>query len=233
MPRHIGTLAEKSLHVALKALYAQPGDSLEYDLDGYVIDIVRPSPDTSDTHHCIEIQTRNLAKLKPKLLALLDRHWIQVVYPIAQERFIVRIDANGAVRSQRKSPKHGTIIHLFPELVSFPGLVSHPHFSLEVLLIREEELWCDDGRGSWRRKHWSIQDRRLLTVMGSVPLTGPQDYAALLPADLPSLFDSQDLAAALAQPRYLAQKMLYCLRAMGVLQVTGKRGNAVVYCRTR
>ena len=37
MVTKIGTLAEKSLHVALKAHYMQPGDVLEYDLGGYVI----------------------------------------------------------------------------------------------------------------------------------------------------------------------------------------------------
>ena len=62
-----------------------------------------------------------------------------------------------------------------------------PHFSIEVLLIREEEVWCDDGQGSWRRKHWSIQDRHLLEVMQAVTLTGPADFApdtASLPPSL-------------------------------------------------
>src|SRR5450432_1201517 len=154
MARLIGTLAEKSLHAALKAHYAQAGDSLECDLDGYVIDILRPLG--GDARQCIEIQTRSLAKMKPKLQALLDRYPIRVVHPIAQERFIIRIDADGVIQSRRKSPKRGTVYHLFPELVSFPSLIHHPNLSLEVLLIREEQVWLDDGQGSWRRKHWSI-----------------------------------------------------------------------------
>ncbi len=229
MARRIGTLAEKSLHAALKALYTQPGDLLEHPVEGYVVDIVRRSDDNPDACQCIEIQTRSLASIKPKLVALLDQYPVHVVYPIAQERFIVRVDTDGVILSRRKSPKRGAVVHLFTELVSFPALVAHPHLSLEVLLIREEEIWLDDGQGSWRRKHWSIYDRRLLEVVQAVMLATQADFAALLPADLPEIFDTQELATTLHQPRYIAQKMAYCLREMEVLQVAGKRRNALLY----
>ncbi|MCZ2099690.1 MAG: hypothetical protein LC121_26200 [Anaerolineae bacterium] len=226
MTRVIGTLAEKSLHAALKAHYALPGDALECDLGGYVIDIVRGLPDNPS---CIEIQTGSLGKMKPKLAALLDRYPVRVVHPIAQERHIVRIDADGVIVSRRKSPRRGTVYELFPELVSFPALMTHPNLSLDVALVREEAVWIDDGRGSWRRKRWSIHDRRLIDVVGVVTLAAPADFAALLPTDLPPEFDSGELAKAIRQPRYVAQKMAYCLRAMGVLTATGKRGRAWVY----
>ncbi len=226
--RVIGTLAEKSLHAALKAHYAQPGDLLECDLDGYVIDILRPA---GELCACIEIQTGSLPKMKPKLLALLDRYPIRVVHPIPQQRTIVRIDADGVILSRRRSTKRGTVYHLFPELVSFPALVRHPNLSLEVALIRDEEFRINDGHGSWRRKRWSISDRRLLEVVEVVSLATPADFAALLPADLPDPFDSGDLAHAIHQPRYLAQKMAYCLREMGVIAITGKQGKALLYRR--
>ncbi len=235
MPRHIGTLAEKSLHAALKTLYTQPGDTLESDLNGYVIDILRPasdqSPDAANAFscQCIEIQTGNLAKMKPKLIALLDHFPVHVIHPVAQERYIVRIDSDGVILSRRKSPLHGTVFHLFPELVSFPSLVCHPNLTLEVLLIREEQIWLDDGKGSWRRKRWSIHDRRLLEVVQSISLATPADFLGLLPAALPPAFDCKELATTIHQPRYIAQKMAYCLREMDVIKVTGKRRNALVY----
>lgn len=230
MARVIGTLGEKSLHAALKAHYAQAGDLLECALDGYVIDILRPHAEGEPfPSECIEIQSRSLGKMKPKLLALLDHYPIRVVYPVAQERYVLRIDADGVIASRRKSPKKGTIYHLFPELVSLPALVAHPNLSLEVVLIREEELWVDDGQGSWRRKHWSIHDRRLLEVLGTVTLRRREDYAALLPHELPVLFDSGDLAKAIRQQRVVAQKMAYCLREMGILEIVGKRANALLY----
>ncbi len=228
MARRIGTLQEKSLHAALKAHYAQPGDRVECALGGYVIDIVR----ADEAGGCIEIQTRHLGAMKPKLNALLDQYPIRVVYPVAQERAVVRVDTDGVLISRRKSPKRGTVYHLFPELVSLPGLIKHPNLTLEVLLIRDEEIWIDDGQGSWRRKHWSIADRRLIAVVEAVPLETVADFAALVPASLPEVFDSGELGKAIHQPRPLARKMAYCLREMGVFQLVGKRGKALLYSRS-
>jgi hypothetical protein len=231
MTRRIGTLGEKSLHAALKAWYAQPGDWLEWRVEGgYVVDIFRPSTDSAADEY-IEIQTRSLVKLKPKLVFLLERGPVRLVYPIAQERHIVRIAADGEILSRRKSPKHGTIFHLFPEMVSLAALVPHPNFVLDVPLIAEEEFWLDDGRGSWRRKHWSIYDRQLVDVCETVSLCAPADYAALLPGQLPDVFDTQELSRALGMSRSLAQKMTYCLREMAVLEVAGRRSRATLYRR--
>lgn len=248
MPSRIGTLAEKSLHAALKAHYMQPGDVVECKLDGYFIDILRPpltpqpplprergegehvAPIMVDTLPlCIEIQTRHLGAMKPKLTALLDRYAVRVVHPISQERHNIRIDADGVIGSRRKSPKRGTIYHLFPELVSLPALLLHPNLTLEVALIRDEEVWVDDGQGSWRRKRWSIHDRRLLDVIGTHTLASRADYLSLLPPDLPAVFDSGELAKGIKQPRPLAGKMAYTLREMGILEVVGKRGRAMLY----
>lgn len=228
----IGTLAERSLHSALKAHYARPGDLLECNLEGYVIDILRPTPPGSDSpYECIEIQTGDLRKLKPKLKALLGRYPIRVVHPLSYERTIVRIDPDGVVVSQRKSPKRAALPELFGELVSIAALMTHPNVSLEVVFIREQVLWLDDGRGSWRRKRWSVADRRLVDVLESRLLACVADYLALLPESLADPFDSAELAAAIRQPRHVAQKMAYCLRAMGALELCGKRGNALLYAR--
>ena len=54
---------------------------------------------------------------------------------------------------------------------------------------------------------------------------------ALLPPDLPRPFSTADLAASLGEPRWLAQKMVYCLREMGQITQVGKRGNAHLYAR--
>jgi hypothetical protein len=233
MPSHIGTLAEKSLHAQLKQLYTQPGDRLEHALDGYVIDIARPGADESaPDFSCIEIQTRGLGNMKAKLHSLLPQRPVQVVLPIAAETTIVRMDKGGAILSRRKSPKHGSLLHVFAELVSLPALLDHPHFALEVLLTCEEQIWRDDGLGSWRRKHWSLYDRRLLAVTDSTLLACPGDCAALLPNNLPDHFTCRDLAAAAGLPHALAQKMAYCLRQMGMLNPVGKQGNALVYART-
>ena len=50
-----------------------------------------------------------------------------------------------------------------------------------------------------------------------------------MPADLPRPFTNRELAEATCHRLALAGKMTYCLRRMGGLQVTGKRGNAQLF----
>jgi hypothetical protein len=224
--RGIGTMQEGSLHAALKAWYAQPGDQVEVDVEGYCVDIVRGDL-------LIEIQTRSFSHLKQKLATLIESHPVRLVHPIAQERWIVHVaDDLHSPLGRRKSPKRGSLAHVFRELVSFPQLLTHPHFSLEVLLIREEELRSTlPLRKRWR-KAWSTVDRQLLDVVERLTFDTPSDFLRLLPSTLPQPFTSQDLAGALKQPRRVGQQMAYCLREMGALQMVGKRGRAFLYAAT-
>jgi hypothetical protein len=130
---------------------------------------------------------------------------------------------------RRKSPRKGNIFHLFAELVSLPRLIRHRNFSMEVLFTLEEEIRRNDGLGSWRRKGWSIADHRLLEVTDSRIFERPSDFLALIPACLPDPFSTKDLAQCTGNPRWLAQKMAYCLRKMGVIEAVGKSGNSVLY----
>jgi hypothetical protein len=221
---HVGTLGEKPLHAALKRWYAQQGDLIEEPVDGFVIDLVRGD-------RLIEIQTRGFAAMKRKLTTLLGVHAVHVVHPIAVEKWIVRLDETGEVLSRRRSPKHGAAVDLFAELVSFPELIAHAGLSLEVLLIREEEVRRFDGTRAWRRKGWVIEERRLLDVIASQPVGTPADLAAFLPAGMSPAFTTADLAEALCRPRRLAQQMTYCLRRAGVIEMVGKQGNSLVYSR--
>ena len=221
----IGTLRETDLHAALKRHYAHPIDQLEVDVAGYVVDILRAD-------EIVEIQTHNFAALKRKLPHLLETHRVRLVHPLPIEKWIVRVQADRHTRiGRRKSPHHGELIDLFVELVSLPGLIAHPNFTLEIALIHEEEIRCPaqkKRRSRWQR-NWQTCNRRLLKVIDRVEFTGPVDFRRFIPANLPSPFTSRDLAAALNQPDYLAHKVTYCLRQMGTLEVVGKRRNAWLY----
>ncbi len=220
---HIGVLKETSLHAALKERYALPGDQIETPLDGHIIDILRGN-------QLIEIQTRNFSGIKPKIISLLDRYSILLVYPIAQEKWITRYKSgDNQILSRRRSPRHGRLEDLFRELVRFPHLVLHPNFSLEVLLIRSEEVWRDDGKGSWRRSGWSIGDRHLLNVFSIYNFHGAADYQRFLPVELAEQFTSSQVADTNKIPARLASKMMYCLRIMGLVEISGKSGRAYLY----
>ena len=223
--RHqVGTLGEKPLHASLKRWYARDGDLIEEPVDGFVIDLVRDGL-------LIEIQTRGFSAMKRKLAKLLDAHAVHVVYPIPIEKWIVKLDDDGVEASRRKSPKKGTAVNLFEELVSFPEHIAHPGFTLEVLLIREEEVRRFDGNKSWRRKGWASEERRLVEVVDSVIVDSPEALASFLPDELSTEFTTADLAEATDTPRRLAQQVAYCLRGAGVIDMVGKEGNAILYSR--
>lgn len=217
----IGQLAERSLHAALKEYLWQPGDEVEVKRGRYIIDIVRQDL-------LIEIQTRHLYALRPKLRRLLEDHRVRLIHPLPYERWIVREDADGRRLTRRKSPRHAAAHDIFTELVRIPDLAGHPNLTLEILLIREEQVWRDDGRGSWRRGRWSVIDRRLLDVTASVICVHPADYLALLPP-LPETFTNTDLAKADGWTVNLAAKATYTLREIGLLAGAGKSGRSNLF----
>ena len=215
----IGLLNEKPLHASLKQWYARPGDRFEVPVDGFVIDIVRDDL-------LIEIQTRNFSSIKSKLTNLARCHRVRLVYPIVQEKWIVR-SGNGEEANRRKSPKKGRMEDLFRELVSIPQLLLNPNFSLEVLMIRGEEVRRYNAAKRVRRR-WLIEGRRLLDVVDQRSFGHSADWLRFLPDGL-ELFTTSDLASRMNTNRDLAQKMAYCLREARMIELIGKRGRANLY----
>lgn len=214
----IGTLNESSLHASLIKAFAEPGDRFEEVVEGYKIDILRDNL-------LIEIQTGNFTQIQKKLVKLAEKHPIRLIYPIAEQKWIVKLDRNGKQVSKRRSPKRGRVEDLFSELVRATRIIL-PNLSLWTAMIKLEEIWIDDGQGSWRRKKWSIQDRRLLEVTRTIQFDSRINFLPLLPQDLPALFTNKQLAGALKLSPSLASKMTYTLRKINILKVVGKEGNA-------
>jgi len=223
-PPAIATYNEGHLHAALKAWYAQPGDRIEEEVAGYRVDIVRDDL-------LLEVQTGSFSSLAPKIEELLTTHRVRVVYPIAQDKWIVKQHKDGR-RTRRLSPKHGIYADLFDELVAMPHLLCHPDLTLEVALVQTEEMRERQPGKAWRRRGWVITGHRLVAVLEQRQFRGRDDLAALLPNNLPEPFDTADLADALGRGRRLAQRMAYCLRKMGALTPVGKRGQSVLYERS-
>ena len=223
-PSHIGTLNEKPLHAALKQWVAQPGDAFEVPLDGYFIDVVREDL-------LIEIQTASFPSMKKKLRSLTQNYPVRLVHPIPAEKWLIQLPKFGVGKpKRRKSPKRGDVYHIFIEFVAFPDLIKHPNFELQVVLTQEDEVRKFDGRRARRRrKGWVIEERRLLDVVGSHLFKTPADFANLLPDELPEQFTTKDLSKGLDRPMWLVQKMAYCLRKMGTIQLVGKQGKFSLY----
>jgi hypothetical protein len=215
-------LGETSLHDSVKRLYSNPGDLIEERVDGYLIDIVRGSI-------LIEIQTRGFSSIRKKLENLVENHKIHLVHPISERKWIVRLNKQGDKISRRRSPRKGRVEDLFLELVYMPTILKKSNFSLEVILVHSEEELINDGKGSWRRKKWSVHDKRLLCMIEEHLFNEPRDFQRLLPANLPEKFTTRELSKMSDIKPYIAQKMTYCLRHMEVLEVVGKRGRSILY----
>ncbi len=219
----IGTLAEGPLHAALKEAYRRPGDPTEIEVEGFVVDLVRGD-------ELVEIQTRGFSKMRRKLDRLLDHHAFRLVHPIAAERWIRRVDARGRDLSRRKSPKRGIAAEVCSELVSFPTLLSHPNFRLDVVLVQEEEVRRPAAR-SRRRRGFGVVERRLLGILERRSFATPAALLSLLPETLRDPFTTAELAEALGRSRDLAQEVAYCLRENGVLEVEGRSRDGIAYRR--
>ncbi len=213
---------EYTLHSAIKQWYSLPGDMFEVNIGGFVVDVVQGSL-------LVEIQTNNFSAAKRKLQRLVRDHKVRLVYPIAKQKWIIRVAQSGEPLSRRKSPKKGRLVDLFHELVRLPDLVEHRNFSLEVLMIEEEEVRCNDGRGSWRRRGVSVKDRKLISVTERVLFKDEKDFLRFLPGELPDPFTNKDLSARVAASVNLARKITYCLKKMGTIAEVGKRGRELLF----
>jgi len=214
---------EKSLHNDIKRWYSQEGDRFEVKVDGSIIDIVRDDL-------LIEVQTRNFSAIKNKLIRLCKKHKLRLIYPIAVEKWITTLEEdNTNVISRRKSPKKGRIEDIFEELLRMPSLINDENFQLVVLMIKQEEIRCTDGQGSWRRKGVSIVDRKLLEVIDIFHFDNKEDFCALLPETLTYPFTNKSLGEALKISPRKATKITYTLKHMGAIKEVGKYGRQLLF----
>jgi hypothetical protein len=223
MENTFGSRRESSLHSSIKKWYFLEGDRLEAKVDDFIVDMVRGDL-------LIEIQTANFSAIKPKLKRLLKDHKVRLVYPLPRKKWIVhRSMSNGEITGRRMSPKRGSLYDLFSELIRIADLFPIGNLSIEVLMIEVEEIWCNDGKGSWRRKGASIDDRRLIDILESVMFENKMDFLGVLPKGLPNPFTNRNLAENLRIPINQSRKMTYSLRKIGTIKDAGKNGNQMLF----
>ena len=215
-------MTEYSLHAEIKEWYSALGGEVEVKVDDFIIDVLKDGL-------LIEIQTRNLSAIKKKIGKLLLTNKVRLVYPLSTVKWIVYVSKSGDFVRKRRSPKREKIVDLFVELVHLSNLVNDKNFSFEVLLIEEEELRCDDGKGSWRRRGISIKDRKLVKVFDRVVFEDRTDFLKILPTNVGVSFTNKVLAKELGISIRLAQKITYCLRKMNLLIIDGKKKRELIF----
>jgi hypothetical protein len=210
---------EFTLHRQLKALFAGGQAETEVRVGGYRVDAICDG-------ELIEIQQGPLAAIRHKVDRLLAEHHVRVVKPIVATKHVVRLSGEGGTPvSRRRSPKRGTLLEAFNELVSFVRVFPHVRLTLELLLVDVEELRYSRPC----RRRYRVEDRRLLQIVERRILRTAGDLVALLPANLPGEFDTLALAQHLGVPRHVAQRVAYCLRKTRAAETLGRRGRGLCY----
>ena len=214
---------ESTLHRQLKTLYGGASGEQEVRVGNYWIDAVVRG-------RLIEIQRASLSAIRSKITTLLESHRVTIVKPLAARTYIVRREQTGGPTvSSRYSPLRRSILNVFEELVHFGDVFPHPRLIFEIVMIEQEEHRVARHRRRFNGPNFAVEDRLLRTVLSRHTFRTARDLAALLPQTLASQFSSADLAVHAEIPRWLAQKMSYCLRRVGAIEAVGKSKNSVLY----
>lgn len=215
----IGTLSEKTLHAVLKDYFEPHSDSQEIKIGNYVADIV-------SENGIIEIQTKQLSKLKDKLEAFLPHCPVVVVHPLIVHYKILRVDKNdGHILSHRSSPKRLKLINIFDELYGIRKYISNPNFSLCVCLIEADIIKTNETKKGKIKKLDTIPTK----LIDEVYFNTPFDYQAFIPQGLSEGFTSAEFANLTHTTRDTALSCLNTLTEIGLIERSGKRGNAILF----
>jgi hypothetical protein len=216
---------ETSLHRALKDRYAAGlADRREVRVAGFRIDAV------DLTGRFVEIQSGALGPLSTKLQRLLPQHRLRIVKPVVLSRRLVQTSPRGgSVISVRRSPKRGTLVDIFDDLIGLVRIFPHANLDIEVLGVTIDEVRIRRRR----RPGYLVADRRLGEICETATLATAGDLWSLLPSVCHDRepFTTVELATRLGKPVWFAQRVAYCLRKTGAARVVGKNGNRLVYVR--
>ena len=219
----IGTLGEKTVHSTLKQYLSKDLACQEIKIGSYYADVCVDG-------HIFEIQTRQFNKLRAKLDFFLKEHPVTVVYPVTNFNYLRWVTPDtGEITAPKKSTRKGNPMQVFAELYRIRPFLSHPGFSLKIVVMDMEEYRMLDGYGKDKKKRATKCDKFPLSLVAEYDIETPQDYMLLLPAELPDIFTAKDFAKLAKIPVGLAQTTLLLLSELGIVLRTGKQGNAYLY----
>lgn len=233
------TMNESHLHKTIKLLYAEQYEAqTEVEENGYIYDI-------KNKNQIIEIQTKNLAKLLPKIMDGLERNEnVILVHPIPVETRILLKDEKEEKISNRKSPKKMSIYSVFRELTGIYPILLNPQFTLEILQVKitEERMRTNSPVQSKNRrrrfcKNWIKTGKHLDEIICTQKFNSSKDYISLLPKELPEKFTAKDLSLLLKEKNLVqgaaslntAHLMIWVLTRMELIEQCGTKNKSRLY----
>ncbi len=206
----IGTLGEKTLHLTLKYLFAPDPDTHERKIGGFVADAV-----TEDG--VVEIQTRSLSRLKPKLAAFLPLCPVTVVVPVIEHKMLLQINTDGELLSQRMSPKHESVWTAMREIYLLRSFLQDPNLEICLCMMNISEYVLQKSK--------KVRLDRVPAALNAVHrLRSPQDYRALLPDPVPEIITSAALGTMLRISQDTARYYINLLCHLGCAEEIGRDG---------
>lgn len=219
----IGTLSEKTLHAVLKLYYEPDEDKHEVAMSGYYADIYNDKG-------IIEIQTRQLNKLRDKLSVFLQDYHVTVVYPLPFNKWLSWVNPdNGEVQGRRKSPRHFTEYYAFYELYKIKSYLKNPNLSINLVLMDMEEYKLLNGWSYDKKRGSTRYDRVPVGIRRIVKFDRIEDYMQLVPADLKEDFTVKDFAMAAGVSVEASRYTLNILNYLEIVKRTGRVKNGYVY----
>ncbi|MCL2718234.1 MAG: hypothetical protein FWE14_05585 [Lachnospiraceae bacterium] len=222
--RHgIGTQSEKTVHAVLKHYYAPDEDMHEIYIDSFIADIYTG-------REIIEIQTSQMNRMRGKLASFLPQYPVTIVHPVPNQKWLSWVDKEtGECSKLRKTPKTGSIYHVFEELYRIKYFLNHENIRLCFPFIDIEEYRLLNG-WSYDKKRGSHRfDRIPVALCDEVRIDCKEDYLQFIPYDLPEPFTSRDLAKAVKVNGKYAWFTLNILHHLGVVEQVGKKGRCFLY----
>ncbi|MBQ8720314.1 MAG: hypothetical protein IJY65_04715 [Clostridia bacterium] len=226
-PGGIGTLSEKSLHGILKYYIEPNSDFHEVEFLGSVADIKRE-------WGIVEIQTRSLERLAPKLEKFLAVMPVRVVYPLPYEKYISLIDKeSGEIISRRKSPKRSTPADAIIELRKIKKYLTHENFSLTLFFLNVDEYRTRTTKKRGNRIATVREERIPSSIEYILNFDKREDYLQLLPSSLPCEFTVAELSKAAKLKKRWGYDIVSLLSDMELISFVGKRGREHLYSKKK
>lgn len=217
----IGTLAEKNLHRVLK-YYIEPDDTKhEVPFAGSVADV-------KNDDGIFEIQTGDFANLRQKLAKFLETCHVTVVYPVVAGTRVHWTDPGSGEVTVRRSPKHRTEAAVFRELYPIRAFLSHPGFSLRLILLSLDDYRTLDGWDQSGKRGATKGEKIPTAILSETGLSSPGDYRRFLDG-LPSPFTVREFSARHKLSDRTAAEGVRILSDLGLVRREGKRGRAYLY----
>lgn len=217
----IGVRKEHTLHKVIKFMIDPTGKHHE-------IKVLNKYADIYMDERIYEIQTKAFNNLRSKLDVLLDYKPVTIIYPTIVKKQIIKMNEEGEVIVNRKSPKKNWFSTLFFELYKIKVYLNHPNLQIQLFLMDIDEYQQVVPK-SYRNRHGKLRiDQVPSDLKEIIVINEKEDYLKFLP-ELPQKFTANELQKHLAYPKNHLNYLIQVLKYLELIEMVGKDGRAYIY----